>query len=123
MEKPPDLPKESSQLANKRWRMENLYRIRDKNKSLVNLRFNNIQEAIWNGLVANGFIDATGKILKPIRDFTLKYRQGGVSTFWEIFWLDDTIFHRNTVTGVQAHKKESLNYLFEIIRIAHSNMP
>ena len=103
--------------------MQQVYKIRDKNKRLTLFKFNNIQCSIWRNLERNGFIDNNGNILKPIRDFTLKYRQGGVSTFWLLFWLDDTIFTPNTVTGIQAHKKESLGYLFEIIRLAYVNLP
>ena len=62
-------------------------------------------------------------ITKPIRGMDLKYRQGGVSTFWLLFWLDETLWHRNTTTGIQAHKKESLNYLWDIIRFSYDNLP
>lgn len=119
---PTEFAKFQTTLGNKLWRLNNLYKIRDKKKRLIKLTFNPIQQTIWRELVANGFIDRTGNILKPIRDFILKYRQGGVSTFWLLFWLDDTMFHENTVTGIQTYKKENLGYLFKIVRIAYQNL-
>lgn len=53
----------------------------------------------------------------------IKYRQGGVSTFFLLWWLDDTLFHNNTVTGVLAHKWQSLKHLWGIIDIAYRNLP
>lgn len=100
-------------LGNKRWRMENLYSIRDKDRRLRRLKFNRIQTIIWN--------ETRGQT--PIRDLTLKYRQGGVSTFWLIHWLDDTIFTPQTQSGVLAHKVESLHYLMAILKTAHESMP
>lgn len=111
----------STQLANKFWRLQNVYKIRDKKKNLQNLRFNNIQQAIIRSMEPN--LDRNGNILKPLRIFDLKFRQGGVSTFWLLWWLDDAIFTRNTINGILADKKENLNYLFEIVRLAHDNMP
>lgn len=99
--------------GNKLWRLEHFYKIRDKNRRLVNLKLNPIQKRIL----------ASVQGMHPIRKFDLKYRQGGVSTFWLLWWFDDTIFHENTITGVLADKKESLGYLFEIVRLAHANMP
>lgn len=99
--------------GNKLWRLENLYKIRNKNKQLTNLKLNNIQKRMLADIGRD----------KPIKAFFLKYRQGGVSTFWLLYWLDETIFTRNTVTGILADKKENLGYLFEIVRLAHEYMP
>lgn len=113
---PPNLTASHSDISllkNKLWRIQNLYKIKDKDRNLVKLRLNTLQWEIWKRINA----------MKPIRYFNLKYRQGGVSTFFLIWWLDDTIFNTNTTTGILSHKKESLNYLMDIIRIAHRNMP
>jgi len=100
-------------LGNKLWRIQNLYKIRDKKKNLTNLKLNNIQKRM--------LADIQG--MNPIRGFWIKYRQGGVSTLWLIYWLDETIFNENTITGILADKKENLGYLFEIVRLAHAYMP
>lgn len=92
--------------------MQNLYRIRDKKRRLVKMRLNAVQWEIWKLIH-----DAT-----PVRYFNVKYRQGGVSTFFLLWWLDDTIFHANTATGILAHKRESLGYLMRTVRTAHGSM-
>lgn len=106
------------QYADKLWRIQHLYKIRDKNKKLVNLSFNAIQ---------NQILDRVRKQSKDfeqaIRSFDLKYRQGGVSTFWLLWWFDETVWNENTITGVLADKKENLGYLFEIVRLAYDTMP
>ena len=99
--------------GSKLWRLTNLYKIRDKNRQVRHLRFNRIQETLWRAVQG----------AKPIRHFSLKYRQGGVSTFWLIYWLDDTIWNQNTKTGILSHKLESLGYLMDIVRLAHQTMP
>lgn len=95
------------------WRMTHLYKIRDKNKNLILLKPNIIQQQIIRSLADQN----------PIRSYYLKYRQGGVSTWWLIWWLDEAISNFNTITGVLSHSRESLKYLWEIIRIAFDNMP
>lgn len=103
--------------GNRWWRIQNLYKIRDKNRNLARMKLNNIQRY----LVAQ--MEKQFAAGLPLRQLILKYRQGGVSTLFELFYLDDTIFSRNTITGVLAHKKENLGYLFEIPRMAHQYMP
>lgn len=118
---PPQRAEFERTLGSKLWRLEHLYKIRDKKAGLVNLRLNNIQKAILTSI--EDCLDSHGRIVKPIRRFYLKYRQGGVSTFWLLFWLDDTLFSPNKITGVLADEKQGLDVLFEIIRLAHDNMP
>jgi len=93
--------------------MTNLYRIRDKRKNLSLLKLNAIQSAMYEKV----------RDQQQLREYVLKYRQGGVSTFWILWWLDDCIFKENTITGILSHKQESLKYLWEIVRIAYDNMP
>ena len=103
----------NSPLGDKLWRVSHLYKIRNKKQELINLKPNNIQLQIYNSV--------KGKPL--IRDYFLKYRQGGVSTWWLVWWLDETLTNRNTITGILSHTRESLKYLWDIIRIAYTNMP
>lgn len=95
------------------WRMQHFYHIKDKNKKIVPFRFNHIQTLLCEDVLKR----------HPIKDFTVKSRQLGLSTFWLIYWLDETIFTPNTTSAVLAHKWESLNYLMEIIRLAYDTMP
>jgi hypothetical protein len=100
-------------ISNKLWRIQRLYKIRTKDKRLTTMTLNPLQWRIYKAI----------RDMKPIRYFNLKYRQGGVSTFFLIWWLDDTIFCPNTTTGILSHKKDSLGYLMDIIRTAVNNMP
>lgn len=100
-------------IGDKLYRLNNFYKIRTKDRRLIPFQFNDIQRAILE----------TTKDQKTLRQFYLKYRQGGVSTFWLLWWLDDTIFTPNTVTGVLAHKWDSLHHLWSIIEVAWANFP
>lgn len=102
-----------SPLGDKLWRISHLYKIRNKNKQLTNLKPNNIQLKIYEAI----------KDKPLVRDYFLKYRQGGVSTWFLIWWLDETLTKRNTISGILSHSRESLKYLWDIIRIAYVNMP
>jgi hypothetical protein len=102
-----------SPLGDKLWRISHLYKIRNKNKQLTCLKPNNIQLGIYEAI----------KDKAVVRDYFLKYRQGGVSTWFLIWWLDETLTKRNTISGILSHTRESLKYLWDIIRIAYTNMP
>jgi hypothetical protein len=99
--------------GSKIWRIQNLYKIKNKRRRTVPMRLNRIQWHIFNAI----------KDADPIRYINVKFRQGGVSTFFLVWHLDDTIFRPNTNTGVLSHKRESLGYLMDIIRLAHRTMP
>ena len=99
--------------GDKLWRLQNLYKIKDKSKKLTNLRFNRVQDLMIQDIKAQ----------IPLRYFIVKYRQGGVSTFWLLWWLDETIFTPNTTTGILAHKWDSLEHLWNIIETAYKYMP
>jgi hypothetical protein len=99
--------------ADKLWRLQNLYKIKDKDKKLTYLRFNRVQELMLEDI----------KGMTPLRYLIIKYRQGGVSTFWLLWWLDETIFTPNTTTGILAHKWDSLEHLWNIIETAYKYMP
>ena len=95
------------------YRMQNLYKIKNKKHEVTNLRFNNAQQRIINSIQDQ----------QPIRNIVIKSRQEGVSTFWLLWWLDDTLFHKNITTGILSHKWESLNHLWGIITFAYKNLP
>jgi hypothetical protein len=104
-------------LASKLWRLQNLYFIKSKTRGLIKLKFNRVQWGIIRKITRQR--EAEGRI----RHYDLKARQQGISTFWLAWWLDDTIFVPNTTTGLLAHTKDSLQYLMEIVRLAHARMP
>lgn len=98
---------------NKVWRINNLYKIRTKNQGVARFKLNDLQINILR--------DIQG--MKPVRHITLKTRQVGLSTFWEIYWLDDTWFQDGVITGIMAHKRESIEHLTSIVKIAMASFP
>lgn len=100
----------------KLWRLQHLYWIKDKNRRRVKLRFNPAQQRIINKLLP---FWVSGR---PVRHFDLKARQVGASTLYSIIELDDTVFHRNTNSGIIAQQRSSLNHIWEIVRFAHAGM-
>lgn len=102
-----------AEMKDKIWRVQNLYKIKTKRRKASLMKFNRVQQGIVDSIFN----------MRPIRKFDLKTRQQGVSTFWLLWWLDDTLFTPNTNSGILAHKLESLNYLMEIVRFAHATMP
>ena len=107
--------------ANKLWRLMNLYKIKTKRGQLERFRPNFVQRKILRRL--RPLCDEGWNPVKPIRDIVIKYRQGGVSTFWLLWWLDEAIWTENATVAIIAHKQEAIGYLFEIIRLAHETMP
>ncbi len=53
----------------------------------------------------------------------LKARQEGVSTFFLIYHLDRTLFTPNCTKVILAHRRDSLQMLFRIIKIAYESCP
>jgi len=104
-------------LGNKLWRMQNFYWIKSKARGLIKLRFNRVQWEIVRRIEQQ--MTQSGRI----RHYDLKARQQGISTFWLVWHLDDTCFTENTTTGLLAHRADSLQYLMEIVRLAHHKMP
>mgnify|MGYP001602116319 CR=1 FL=1 len=98
------------------WRIQNLYLIVDKNARVCQLRFNRIQDILYSKIQED---IETGR---PLDLSILKFRQGGVSTFFLLLHLDRTIFNPNLSTCILADLWKNLKYLFGIIKFAHESM-
>ena len=96
-------------LKDRIWRLSHLYKIKTKDKKLQIIKPNKAQMEY----LAN----------ETNRDIILKARQLGFSTLKLIEQLDFTISNRNVNTAIVAHKKEKVQVLFEIIRLAYENLP
>jgi hypothetical protein len=96
-------------IADKKWRLSNLYKIVDKTGSLVTFQVNEIQAKVAREAA--------------LRQTWLKARQFGFSTYGIIDMFDDTIFTRNTTSVILAHEKDSIQKLFRIARRAYDNLP
>lgn len=102
-------------ILNKKWRLQNLYVIKTEDKKLKKFKFNDTQEEL--------FRDAKAQKYRGIREIDLKERKVGISTFWLLFYLDDTIWHPNTTTCIIAHTREDVQKLFKIVKIAYKGCP
>lgn len=96
-------------LANKEWRLKNLYKIVDKHGNKINLVPNTIQQRINE--------------CKSNRKMILKARQFGISTNELIKMLDYVSFNKNKTACIIAHEDDAISKLFRIVRHAYENMP
>ncbi len=96
-------------LDKKLWRLESLYKIRDKRRKTVNLILNPLQRLFWN--------------TRTNRDIILKARKIGFSTLCLIDDLDEVIWHENYTAFIMAHKREDVQKLFQMVHFAYDNMP
>lgn len=111
------LRKADMQLSSREWRLSRLYKIRDENRQLVLLdidKFPN-QRKLFEILKSLNF--------RGIRILIPKGRKMGVSTFFLLMWLDDTIFTPNTTTCIMAHTKGDVQKLLNIVKTAYKHMP
>lgn len=97
-------------LKSRRWRLNNLYRIEDKDGKDVQFRLNPVQEQVdaelWH------------------RNVVLKSRQHGITTWACIRALDTALFRPHTACGVVAHTKEDADKFFrQKIVYAYERLP
>lgn len=98
-------------LKNKWWRLTHLYKILDKEGSLITFKPSRVQLMI---LAALG---------RRLRARILKYRQGGVTTLFCILYLDDALWTPGFSAAIIAHERETLDKIFEIVDRAFENLP
>jgi len=90
-----------SLLDDKTWRMNNLYRIVDKQGDSIKFRLNPVQAEVLKGL--------------HNRNLILKARQLGMSTFSVLYMLDETIFNSNLSAGIVSYSLEHAQHIFKRI--------
>lgn len=98
-------------LKSKWWRMNNLYKIRDKRGNLVTFKPNKVQLMLTV---------ATGGLLRWL---ILKARQMGVTTFYCIDLLDDALWIPGRTCAILAHERDALTKIFRIVKRAYDNLP
>ena len=97
------------QLENQAWRLNNLYRIRNKTGTIVDFRFNRAQAELYKNL--------------RHRNVILKARQLGMSTFVALYMLDHCLFKAGQSAGTVAHDLPSARGLFrDKIKFAFDNL-
>jgi hypothetical protein len=93
-------------LESKEWRLNNLYRIIDKNSCSIPFRMNGVQKQTFEGLHS--------------RNLILKARQLGLSTFAILYLLDDCIFESDNLSaGIVSYSIEHAQHIFKKI-IGHA---
>jgi hypothetical protein len=90
-----------SLLDNKEWRMNNLYRIVDKQGNSIPFKLNPVQQVVLRGM--------------HNRNICLKARQLGMSTFSVLSILDDTIFNDNLSSGIVSYSLDHAQHIFKKI--------
>lgn len=78
-----------TKLSNKLWRLNNLYKIRDKNGKLTKLKLNFAQRKVLE--------------VKHNKKIILKSRQQGISTLFLIYNLDECLFTPGYNAGIQSY--------------------
>jgi len=96
-------------LKDPRWRISHLYKILDEDFKVVTFKPNLFQRFLlqhlhWRVIIA-------------------KARQLGMSTFIEIFILDQCLFHKNTSAAIVADKKENAKKLLGKVLFAWDHFP
>ena len=98
------------QWADPRWRLNNLYTIKDKSGTAIPFRTNWAQERFFDDLWYLNLI--------------LKARQLGFTTFIQLYMLDSCLFNSNTSAGVIAHTREDAEAFFsDKIKFAYDHVP
>ncbi len=92
-------------ILNQKWRLNNLYRIIDRNANSIPFRLNKVQEDVLDHI--------------HNRNLVLKARQLGMSTFAVLMLLDETLFTENLSSGIVSYSLEHAQHIFKKI-IGHA---
>lgn len=96
------------QLKDREWRLNNLYKVEDKEGNLVTFKMNAVQRQLFENL--------------HFRNIVLKARQIGSSTFCTILFLDECLFRRNRKAAIVADKLENATKLFKKMEVAWNGL-
>ena len=93
-----------------KWRLNNLYRIIDRNSNSIKFNLNPVQEHVLDNM--------------HTRNIILKARQLGMSTFAVLYLLDLAIWEKNLSCGIVSYSLEHAQHIFKrIIGHALDTMP
>ena len=100
----------SKKLKNRRWRLDHLYKIINKDGVEIDFKMNMVQKILYLGLWYLNLI--------------LKSRQHGITTQACIIFLDTCLFNSNIQAAIIAHNKEDAEDFFHRnIKHAYDNLP
>lgn len=99
-----------ARFSDRRWRLDNLYWIRDAQGRRVKFRMNWAQRALYDRLHTLNVI--------------LKARQLGMTTFVQLLMLDACLFNSNTAAGTIAHTLHDAEAIFrDKVRYPYEQLP
>src|SRR6185437_15576578 len=102
--------REGSQLADRHWRLNNLYVCQTKEGTTTPFRLN------W----------AQAELLRDLHECSLilKARQLGFTTFIQLFMLDACLFNSNIRAGTIAHRLDDARVIFsDKVRFPYDHLP
>lgn len=103
------LEKLDARLADRVWRLNNLYWVVDEEGNLMKFKLRPAQIYLMQNM--------------HYKNIILKARQLGFTTFICIFMLDYALFNRNKSLGIIAHTKDDASVIFRKVKIAWENFP
>ena len=103
------LPDLKSKLADRKWRVNNLYYIKDENGNKVLFKMNPVQEYLFDNMWFFNIIP--------------KARQLGITTFFTIVYFDQILFKSNKTATIIAHTEKDMKKIFrDKIKFAWDNL-
>ena len=103
------LEKLDARLADRVWRLNNLYWVVDEEGNLMQFKLRPAQIHLMENM--------------HYKNIILKARQLGFTTFICIFMLDYALFNKNKALGIVAHTKDDASVIFRKVKIAWDNFP
>jgi hypothetical protein len=105
-------------LCNKRYRLQNIYNIKSKEKLTISFKLNPLQIEIEQK------IEQMKKAQKPLRLIILKPRQIGCTTYFCVRNFDQCYTTKNQFCAVIAHLREKAHEIFnEIVKFTYDSLP
>lgn len=96
-------------MGDRKWRLNNLYYVKDENGNKVLFKMNDVQEYLHDHLWFFNIVP--------------KARQLGITTFFAILYLDQILFSKNKTAGIIAHRQEDMKKIFKNkIKFAWDNL-
>ena len=108
--------RDSLDIDDKFWRIQNLYPILNKEGGLVPLKLNEHQQYLAECIAYN----ISKQDYSPIS--VLKARQVGISTLCCIWFLDDVFFYSGKQAVIQSYQHISKDAIFRIIKTAYTHI-
>lgn len=100
--------KEKELFKDEKWRLEHLFKIRNKQGQVIPFKLNKPQKMLEDSPKG--------------RNFVIKARQKGISTYYGIKYLNRACFRRNYTAALISHDRESIERIFRPIRFAYERM-